>query len=255
MTGISLQQGIIYGPIFSRRIGRSLGINLLPINEKLCSFDCIYCQYGRTNVHTIDPRPETFPSVDSVLSAIEYALKKPRTINYLTFSGNGEPTLHPDFLEIVKGTRRLMEQFRPDTKLALFSNSSLINKPLVISSLELIDLPMMKLDAGDEGTFQAINQPVRSVRFSEIVQGLRTIPNLVIQSMLIDGCLNNIQGDNYKNWVRTIVELEPQAVHIYSAERPPNYRSVKRVHPTRLIRIKKDLQTNYGLSVQVYWRE
>jgi len=192
VPGISLQQGIIYGPIFSRRLGRSLGINLLPLEKKICSFDCIYCQYGHSHGHTIEPRPETLPSVDAVLSAVENALKKPRTIKYLTFSGNGEPTLNPDFLEIVEGTRQLLTRIRPEAKLALLSNSSMINKPSIVSSLELIDLLMMKLDAGDDKTFQAVNQPLSSVKFPEIIHGLKTIPNLVIQIMLIDGDVNNI---------------------------------------------------------------
>ena len=96
MAHLSLQNRIVYGPVFSRRLGRSFGINLLPRNQKSCSFDCVYCQYGATQYPTLTPKIEDIPAIDEVLEAVEKALRKPRSMDYLTFSGNGEPTLHPD---------------------------------------------------------------------------------------------------------------------------------------------------------------
>ncbi len=127
------------------------------------------------------------PSAPDVFHAVEAALKKPRTIDYLTFSGNGEPTIHPDFPEIVRGVKEIKAKLRPDAKLAILSNSSRVTDPEITAALRLIDSPMMKLDAGDDVTFKAINHPVGQLTISEIIDGLKTLPNLMIQSVLIDG--------------------------------------------------------------------
>jgi len=155
MSGTRLQSEIIYGPIHSRRLGRSFGINLMPKNLKVCSFDCIYCQYGKTTEHTLSPSLTELPTVQEVLDKVERAFKKPRTIEFLTFSGNGEPTLHPDFLEIVQGVYHLKNRLRADTKLVILSNSSCVSNPDVLEALGLMDVAMMKLDVGDQATFQA----------------------------------------------------------------------------------------------------
>jgi len=131
----------------------------------------------------------------------------------------------------------------------------MVRKSSIISALGMIDLPMMKLDAGEIRTFQAINQPARSINFPEIVEGLKTIPNLFIQSMLIDGDVSNIHGENFIHWVRTLANLRPRTVHIYSVERPTADGSVKSVPKNVLEKIRKDFQANYNLNVQIFWRE
>jgi len=160
MPSIPLQKDIIYGPVLSRRLGRSLGINLLPTDRKVCSFDCVYCQYGRTTEPTFSPGVDDLPTFSDVVAAVEKALKKPHTIDTLTFSGNGEPTLHPQFPEIVRSIKRLRDDFRPEVKLAVLSNSSRVMDSAIVDALSLLDAPMMKLDAGDEITLREINQPV-----------------------------------------------------------------------------------------------
>jgi wyosine [tRNA(Phe)-imidazoG37] synthetase (radical SAM superfamily) len=252
MSGIPLQAGIIYGPILSRRLGRSLGINLLGVNQKVCSFDCIYCQYGRANVVDQTSFDAGFPSMDDVLRQVERSLKKPRTIDFLTFSGNGEPTLHPNFPEIVQGVMSLRNRLRPDAKLAILSNSSRVNNADVLSSLHLFDAPMMKLDAGDENTFQLINRPAKSVRFSEIITGLKSLPNLMIQSLLIDGKVSNVRGEAYEAWVRVLAELNPRIIHIYSIDRPTAYDAVDGVTLSRLNAIAEDLRNRYDLAVSAF---
>jgi wyosine [tRNA(Phe)-imidazoG37] synthetase (radical SAM superfamily) len=255
MSGISLQPKIIYGPIFSRRLGRSLGINLLPVKIKTCSFDCLYCQYNQTTDWTLSPDRDTLPAPDEVFEAVEKALKKPRSMDFLTFSGNGEPTIHPDFPEIVKGVRRLLDQYRPDAKLALLSNSTMVSSPVIQEVLRLIDAPMMKLDAGDEATFQAINRPVEGLHLEGIIEGLRQIPHLMIQSVLVDGEVSNVRGDAYQAWKATLVDLQPQTIHIYSTERPTMSGEVVRVGPERLLEIEEELTGKLKLNAQAFWRE
>lgn len=255
MSGIPLQSGIIYGPIFSRRLGRSLGINLQPTKMKTCSFDCIYCQYGKTTDWTIAPERESLPTPDAVFKAVEKALQKPRSMDYLTFSGNGEPTIHPDFPEIVLGVRQLLDNCRPNARLALLSNSSTIQHSDIREAIRIIDAPMMKLDAGDQRTFQAINQPVGGLLLENIIMGLRKIPHLMIQSVLVDGEISNVRGKAYDAWKNVLLDLHPATIHIYSTERPTMRGDVSRVQPERLSQIAEDLRENLGLNAQAFWRE
>ena len=255
MSGIPLQQNIIYGPVFSRRLGRSLGINLLSRNYKVCSFNCVYCEYGETKGPTMKPMKEDLPSADEVLLVVEKALKKPRTIETITFSGNGEPTLHPDFFEIVRGVRATVDRIQPGVKLALLSNSSTIMNPQVIAALDLIDLPWMKLDAGDELTFQSINRPVEGIHLQDILNGLSAVKRKLIQSVLIEGEVVNVQSDFYENWAKTLADLHPEIVQIYSTDRPTAISGVRCIPPRKLQQIQADLQSRFHLNVESFWRE
>lgn len=255
MAQIPLQNDIIYGPVFSRRLGRSLGINLLPTTYKSCSFDCIYCQYDQTFDLTLSPKGADLPTTTQVLDSVEKALKKPRSLDYLTFSGNGEPSIHPDFPSIVRGVKDIRDHLRPNAKLAILSNSSSVMNPQVLSTLRLFDAPMMKLDAGDEDTFRAINQPVESIHLEEIINGLKNIPNLIIQSALIDGDISNVKGKAYKSWVAVLREIMPIKVHIYSTERPTSDDRVICVSPKKLEKIREELNSQFGLDVDVFWSD
>jgi wyosine [tRNA(Phe)-imidazoG37] synthetase (radical SAM superfamily) len=255
MSGILLQQNIIYGPVFSRRLGRSLGVNLLPTDQKTCSYDCVYCEYGKAGKMTSKPAHEAFPSVDEILDDVEKALKRPRTIETITLSGNGEPTLHPSFLEIVNGVMTIKEKYRPDAKLAVLSNSSMIRDSHVIDALGKVDLPIMKLDAGDETTFQTINRPVAGIKFEDIFDGLKNVEGMIIQSMLIDGEISNIHGEAYENWTNALAALNPCLIQIYSIDRPATQDDVLSVSPMKLREITEDLQDRFGLRVDAYSRE
>ena len=124
MPVLPLERGIVYGPIISRRLGVSLGVNLLPAGYKTCSFDCVYCHYGCTHAKTVDPSVEDMPWPQEVERALEAALRRHHSVDSLTFSGNGEPTLHPAFAEIARTARQLRDRHAPHVRLALFSNSS-----------------------------------------------------------------------------------------------------------------------------------
>ena len=255
MPGIPLQQSIVYGPVFSRRLGRSLGINLLPKDRKVCSFNCVYCEYGDTGECTLQPSADGLPSVEDVLHGVEKALQKPRTIETITFSGNGEPTLHPDFLEIVLGVIGIREKYRPEAKLAVLSNSSTSKESHILAALERIDMPIMKLDAGEIITFQKVNQPAEDIIFEDIQKGLKTLKGLIIQSALIDGINSNTHGEAYETWASKLAELNPCQVQIYSTDRPTSQIDVLRVSPVRLGKIENDLRTRFHLEATAYWRE
>lgn len=252
MAQISLQSRIVYGPVLSRRLGRSLGINLLPTSYKLCSFDCVYCQYGPTLKTTSSSNINDLPTVDQVNQAVEKALKKPRSLDFLTFSGNGEPTLHPQFSKIVQEVSILLDRLSPETKLAILSNSSKVMDPEVVKALNLMDAPMMKLDAGDEITFHAINQPEGSVKFTKILRGLKHISRLIIQSAIINGPISNSSGEAYKSWIDALININPKEIHIYATERPTAKDGIIKVPGKKLKQIEKELISQHSLKVHAY---
>ena len=250
---LPLQAGIIYGPINSRRLGRSLGVNLSPSSLKLCSFDCIYCHYGRTGIKTLFPAEEGLPRVEEVLQAVDEALLAHREIDFVTFSGNGEPTLHPRFPEIVAGVCRLRDELRPGVKLAILSNSTGLHLPHVRETLGHFDAPIIKLDGGDPETWARINRPVSEVKLEQVLLGLEGIPGLIIQSVLLDGRVSNIRGQAFQAWLMALSRISPIQVQIYSTDRPVPEAGVERVPPAALRLLAREIRGRTGLEVRAYW--
>jgi len=253
MRVLPLERDIIYGPLFSRRLGRSLGVNLLPTRYKLCSFDCVYCHYGRTDVKTLSPPARDFPWMKEVLRAVEAALRKYPNVDYLTFSGNGEPTLHPSFPAIVAAVRHLRDELSPDVKLALFSNGTTAHLPHVRESLALFDAPILKLDAGDPETLARINRPAPEVKLEDILDGLKEVPGCIVQSVLVDGKVSNVRGEAFEAWVAALAAIRPTEVQIYSTDYPVPEAGVERVLPYVLKRIAGEVEERTGLQVRAYW--
>lgn len=252
MSVLRLQSKIIYGPILSRRLGRSLGINLLPLDKKLCSFNCIYCQYGYTGLLTTDPDSSLFPSVDEVLGSIERALKRPHTLDHVTFSGNGEPTLHPDFNTIVKETTKLRYRLKPQAKTAVLSNASMISKPEIVEAYNLLDKPILKLDSGSKETFQAVNLPVKGVDLKEIIAGMRIVEGLVVQTALFAGELSNSSPEKIEELINVLRIVKPIEVQLYSTERPVADGRVVKLNASELEHIAAQIQKATGLFVNAF---
>jgi wyosine [tRNA(Phe)-imidazoG37] synthetase (radical SAM superfamily) len=241
---------IIFGPVKSRRLGLSLGINLLPVDSKLCNFNCIYCECGWTDLRNA---PKTiFQPGEVVLKKLENAfirLKKEDVIpDTITFAGNGEPTMHPEFLEIIKGTILLRNSFFAKAKIAVLSNALMLNNSSVVEALELADLRILKLDAGTEDLFQKINQPVarRSLRW--IVDKLNIFKgNLIIQTIFLKGEYQGMSVDNttdeaINNWIDLIREIHPKTVMLYSLDRATPAKKLERVPVSRLFEIAKHIE-------------
>jgi wyosine [tRNA(Phe)-imidazoG37] synthetase (radical SAM superfamily) len=248
-----LQADVVYGPVHSRRLGRSLGLNLLPPDRKTCSYDCVYCHYGRTELKTLTPAESEFPHTEDVLKAIRRALHRCGPVDTITFSGNGEPTLHPYFPAIVREVRRLRDRFRPEARLALLSNATTADRAGVRDALRLLDAPIMKLDAGDSGTLARINRPVTAISIEQIIQSLAAVPGLVVQSVLIDGEVTNVEGEPFEAWLMALREIGPRSVQIYSTDRPVAEAGVERVPPFRLQAIAEDASRRTGLEIVPYW--
>ncbi|HNT74494.1 MAG TPA: hypothetical protein PKH77_05705 [Anaerolineae bacterium] len=253
MSALPLESGFIYGPIFSRRLGLSLGLNLLPPRAKVCSFDCVYCHDGPTGIKTRAPQGVDFPAVARVLQAVESALRGQLHFAAITFSGNGEPTLHPNFADIAVGVHQLRDRLRPDVKLALFSNATTLGKGTVRAALTYFDLPIFKLDVGDAATLAKLNRPAPEVTLVDIVAGLKQVPHLILQSVLIDGAVANVSGDAYAVWLAALADVRPVQVQLYSTDYSTPESGVARVPPYALKHIAAEVAERTGANVGVYW--
>jgi wyosine [tRNA(Phe)-imidazoG37] synthetase (radical SAM superfamily) len=253
MSVLELQRDVIYGPVNSRRLGRSLGINVLPSSRKVCTFDCVYCQYGRAEAVTTTDTHAGFPSVQTILDKVEEAIRRqPTPPDYLTFSGNGEPTLHPHFPEIVAEVLRLRDRISPEARVALLSNSSRVHRREIREAIEQLDDPILKLDAGDPVTLAQISRPAPGVTLERIVEGLAELPYLIIQSMIISGQAQNSAGEAHQAWLATLVRISPDEVQMYSADRVVAESGVRRVSKKDLSRLAHDAQEKTGIRVRAY---
>ncbi len=250
---------VIFGPVRSRRLGLSLGINLLPLHRKFCSFNCIYCECGWT------PAPARegmeLPSRAIVASFLEEKLKQLAKENHLpdaiTYAGNGEPTLHPEFSGIVDDTTRLRNRYSPDSKVCVLSNASRIHDPAVFEALMKLDNNILKLDAGTETTFRILNNPVESFDFARMISDLAKFNgNLVIQSMFLKGVYNGMMVDNTTagevgEWIKHLKAIRPKAVMIYSIARATPAHDLEKIGREELEKIAV-LVKKEGLEVKVY---
>lgn len=253
--GIPLQSGIIYGPVKSRRLGRSLGLNLSPVRYKLCSFNCVYCQYGWTDVSTLDtvPYEKDFPTVEDFGRVLERVLVEHSNegIDNITFSGNGEPTLHPRFPELVDTAGRLKKRYCPAARLGVLTNSSTVTMGQVRSALDRLDFKIMKLDAGDVETFQEINRPCPQVEYQEILENLKSMENVTLQTMFVDGAFQNIDERKIASWIEHVGEIKPVQSQIYSLHRPSAASSLREVPAEKLEEIATRTKGATGVSVEV----
>jgi len=251
------QGGIIYGPVPSRHLGQALAINLLPTGHKLCSFNCLYCQYGGTKHVPFSPdaRLEHLPSVDEVGAALENALevlaREHKTIDYLTICGNGEPTLYAALADVVGAAKKLQEHYQPQARTAIFSNSSTLADPAVRATLDLIDFKIMKFDAGSEAMFQQLNHPAAPVYMGQIIAGLKHLKNCYLQSCFVQGKVTNADPDSIEIWIEKIREIHPLAVHICTLDTQPRDKRIERVGLTTLQWIANEVRWRAGIQAEV----
>ena len=245
---LPLKNGIIYGPVRSRRLGRSLGINLLPVGRKLCTFDCLYCQYGWTpsDAETVSGAG-MFPSPDEVAGAVEAALRELQPPPaYLTFSGNGEPTLHPEFPAVVEAVMRVRNLFAPEADIALLSNSSLAGEPGVRAAILRIDCPIMKIDAGNEAVFRAFSRPAPSIDYGRMISSLSELPGITLQALFAAGPEGNLGKPHVEDWVATVRRIRPRDVQVYTISRPVPSRDIAPAPQDALVEIVTRLR---GLGI------
>jgi wyosine [tRNA(Phe)-imidazoG37] synthetase (radical SAM superfamily) len=255
MRTLELKKGIIYGPIKSRRLISSLGINLLPGGYKLCTFNCLYCHFGWTKVHTRDVGAchADLPSVEQVGEALEEWLRENNArIEYITFSGNGEPCLHPQFDQMVQIVRAMRDKFVPHAKVAILSNSTCLDNQRVRAGLDKVEVKIMKLDCGTEETFEQINRPCANVDFDQVVENLSELNDFTLQTVLVDGSSSNSKDEDIHKWIEKLGRIRPKEVQIYSIDRPAADKGLALVKKDRLSWIAKRVNQSCGIPVKVF---
>ena len=215
-----MREETVFGPIFSRRLGSSLGINLLPQHGKVCNFDCIYCECG-WNKDGLQDR--TIPRAADVRKALTAKLEECASagtrIDSITFSGDGEPTLNPDFPEIVDITLELRDKYCPEAKVSVLSNATMAFKDDVFRALSRVDNPIMKLDAPTDEEVALVNRPVGRYSVEEVVRSLERFQgNFVLQTMFLKA--PDFQSGNWvAGWMSLVRRLKPREIMVYTIDR------------------------------------
>lgn len=241
----------IYGPVHSRRLGLSLGINLMPADGKICTFDCLYCECGfnadrRTRSH--------YPTREIVVEALEKQLIKMHNDNehpdVLTFAGNGEPTGNPHFPEIIDDTVRLRDKWCPDAKISVLSNSTFIHREKVRLALMKVDNNILKLDTVNADYIKKVDRPTQpTYDVKDIIEDLKWFNgHVIIQTMFMKGDGTDNTGDEYvMPWLDAVKSIKPQEVMVYTIDRETPDRMLQKASHEELDRIK-DLVVASGIA-------
>jgi wyosine [tRNA(Phe)-imidazoG37] synthetase (radical SAM superfamily) len=249
---------IIFGPVNSRRLGVSLGINLLPTNTKLCSFDCIYCECGRnpkkySGKVNLPEREEVKNRLYKTLLQMAQNGKLPDVI---TFAGNGEPTLHPEFGGIIGDTIHLRNEFAPMARIAVLSNATRLSDKNVFEALLKVDDNIQKLDSAFENTVKLLDSPNRTFNLNATIEKLREFSGKVtIQTLFVRGSYKNQIVDNTTSeevtaWIELLKIIEPRQVMIYTIDRDTPVDSLEKVSKDELEAIANKVK-KAGLNVHV----
>ncbi len=236
---------IIYGPIKSRRLGISLGVNLLPLHSKLCNFDCIYCECGwNEDNRTIKPQFNSREDVREVLrSTLSKMAEEGQHLDVITFAGNGEPTIHPEFEGIIDDTIALRNELAPEAKVSVLSNATQLHRESVRNALHKVDNAILKLDSAIEATAHTINKPQGNYSVAEVVKNLAKFGReFVLQTMFLRGEYNGEYIDNttereFMAWAAVVEHLRPRSVMVYSIDRATPCKTLQKVEREELEKI------------------
>lgn len=250
-----LFDSIVYGPIRSRRLGVSLGMNLMPTTAKLCTFDCVYCECG-WNQPVSHPALPTRQEVREALASRLGALS-PNSLDVITFSGNGEPTLHPDFLGIIQDTCALRDQYCPKAKISVLSNSTQLGRPDVVKALSMCDNRILKLDSAIDATMHLIDQPVNPhltveqlAQWLSLFDGDFTLQTCFLRGEYDDQIIDNTTPEELSAWYAMIDRLQPKQVMIYVIDRATPLQTLSKVPAAEMEAIAAPLRAK-GIDVIV----
>ena len=248
---------IIFGPVNSRRLGISLGINLLPTTAKVCNFNCIYCECGWNGANDLH---EKLPSREEVKRLLEEKLTEMAQSNMIpdviTFAGNGEPTIHPDFAEIIDDTLVLRNQLCPKAKVAVLSNATTISRDKVFNALLKVDQNILKLDSASDSIVTTLNQPTQPYSVAKKVEELKrfngkfTLQTLFIQGEYNGASIDNSTPEEVEKWLKIVADLRPLEVMIYTISRDTPAEGLKKVSLQRMNEIAKMVK-DLGIETSV----
>lgn len=248
-----LREDTVFGPIRSRRLGSSLGINLLPVRGKLCNFDCIYCECG----WNADGREDRkLPSVAEVSAALEIALKRCKAegtgIDSITFSGDGEPTLNPGFPQIVDAVIELRDAYFPEAAVSVLSNATTAWRPEIFAALRKVDNPIMKIDAPSDGLAAKINRPAPGYDLNRVIRSLEAFKgDFVLQTMFLKSDdFDSSEKAQLDDWMNVVRRLKPREVMVYTIDRPAPMQGLRKFTERQMRELVAPLVAE-GFNIQI----
>ncbi|MBI5367677.1 MAG: radical SAM protein [Planctomycetes bacterium] len=252
-----LKSGVVYGPVTSRRQGQSVGINLLPADLKVCSFDCVYCQCGWTDV--TDPAKWdalAYPSLEQIGREVEEAFAQLRAagcrVDSITLSGNGEPTMHPrlgDAIDLVQAARA---RHFPRAETSVLTNGTYLGKVDVRRAIDRLDERIVKLDAGTEPTLKRIDLPLLPFALDRLEEWVKDLRDVTLQSYFSQGRIDNTVAAEVDAWIERVGRIRPRYVQLYSLARIPPLSGLERVARSGLDAIARRLRERTGVEGRVY---
>ena len=248
-----MRETTVFGPIFSRRLGSSLGINLLPERGKICNFDCIYCECGWNK----DGRNDTkLPSAEKVHNVLEAKLKQCKAdqvpIDSITFSGDGESTINPEFPQIIDDTIALRDQYYPNSKITVLSNATMVHKPEVFNALRKVDNPTMKIDAPTNELIEKINHPAPGYDIGRVVEALKQFNgDFILQTMFLKSKdFDSSSPEVLNGWMDIVRLLKPREIMVYTIDRPTPEEGLQKFTVEELRALVQPL-VNEGFTIQI----
>ena len=244
---------IVFGPIFSRRLGSSLGVNLLPTKGKLCNFDCVYCECGWNKDGRSDGK---FPRLPEIEKALEEKMAKAVTegvgVDSITFSGNGEPTIHPDFAQVIDVTLRLRDRYFPEAKVSVLSNATMIGRKDVAEALMRVDNPILKIDASSDELVRQINKPAGPYSLADVIGNLRKFEGrFIMRTMFLRSPdFDTASEKALAAWMDIVRDLKPREVMVYTIDRETPDKSLGKYTVEEMTAMVQPL-IDEGYSIQV----
>ena len=253
----ALYPQIVYGPVRSRRLGLSLGVNLLPLEAKLCTFDCIYCECGwngdNSGSRRFNDREQVAAALESALVAMAAESQLPDVV---TFAGNGEPTMHPDFEAIIEDTIALRDKYAPSAKISVLSNATQLHREDVVRALCRVDNNILKIDSLDEDMARLINKPCCNYSVSKVVEQLKAFEGrVIVQTMFLRGeydgkIVDNTTEPQIAAWLEAVRAIAPESVMVYSIARDTPCKTLQKVEREELEQIAERVRA-LGITCSV----
>ena len=239
-----LREETVFGPIYSRRLGSSLGINLLPEKGKICTFDCIYCECG-WNKDGLDDK--VIPSAAQVRSRLEEKLSQLMLegvrIDSITFSGDGEPTINPEFPRIIDDTLKLRDIYYPEAKVSVLTNATRVHIPEIFEALRKVDNPILKIDAPTDELIARIDRPAPGYSLARVIEAIRGFNgDFVLQTMFLKSeDFDSSSPEVLDGWKAIVRDLKPRQIMVYTIDRPTPQQGLQKFSAEQMRELVSDL--------------